>query len=47
MVGDRSHPDGAAVEHGIATLLQPTLRDPQHRRLHLVAAFCGCGDMPT
>ena len=47
IVGDRSHPDGAAVEHGIATLLLPTLRDPEHRRLHLVAALCGCGDMPT
>jgi HAD superfamily hydrolase (TIGR01549 family) len=41
MVGDRSRPDGAAVELGIATLLLPPLVHPAERRLHLVSALCG------
>jgi HAD superfamily hydrolase (TIGR01549 family) len=41
MVGDRSRPDGAAVELGIATLLLPPLAHPAERRLHLVSALCG------
>jgi len=41
MVGDRSRPDGAAVELGIATLLLPPLVHPSERRLHLVSALCG------
>ena len=41
MVGDRSRPDGAAVELGIATLLLPPLDDPGERRLHHVTALCG------
>jgi FMN phosphatase YigB (HAD superfamily) len=36
MVGDRSRPDGAAVESGITTLLLPTLRAVEDRRLHKV-----------
>jgi FMN phosphatase YigB (HAD superfamily) len=40
MVGDRSRPDGAAVELGIATLLLPPLAHPSDRRLHLVPALC-------
>jgi len=40
MVGDRSRPDGAAVELGITTLLLPPLTDPSERRLHLVRALC-------
>jgi len=40
MVGDRSRPDGAAVELGIATLLLPPLTHPSDRRLHLVTALC-------
>ena len=36
MVGDRSGPDGAAVEHGITTLLLPPLRSVEDRRLHRV-----------
>jgi FMN phosphatase YigB (HAD superfamily) len=40
MVGDRSRPDGAAVELGIATLLLPPLAHPADRRLHLVPALC-------
>ena len=38
MVGDRPRPDGAAVEHGITTLLLPSLRDEQDQRLHHVLA---------
>jgi FMN phosphatase YigB (HAD superfamily) len=41
MVGDRSAPDGAAVESGITTLLLPTLAGPDDRRLHHVLALCG------
>ncbi|TFV86158.1 HAD family hydrolase [Blastococcus sp. CT_GayMR16] len=41
MVGDRSRPDGAAVESGITTLLVPPLTGPEDRRLHLVLALCG------
>jgi len=44
MVGDRSRPDGAAVEVGIATLLLPPLTDPAERRLHHVLALCGAAD---
>lgn len=40
MVGDRSGPDGAAVEHGVPTLLLPSLRQVTQRRLHLVVALC-------
>lgn len=43
MVGDRSRPDGAAVESGIPTLLLPPLRSVHDRRLHLVLALCGTG----
>jgi FMN phosphatase YigB (HAD superfamily) len=43
MVGDRSRPDGAAVESGIPTLLLPPLRSVDDRRLHLVLALCGMG----
>jgi FMN phosphatase YigB (HAD superfamily) len=41
MVGDRSRPDGAAVESGIPTLLLPPLRSVDDRRLHHVMALCG------
>lgn len=40
MVGDRSRPDGAAVEQGITTLLLPPLTDTSDRRLHHVTALC-------
>jgi len=40
MVGDRSGPDGAAVEHGITTLLLPPLRSVEDRRLHRVMQLC-------
>jgi FMN phosphatase YigB (HAD superfamily) len=40
MVGDRSLPDGAAVEVGIATLLLPPLRGTGDRRLHRVLDLC-------
>ena len=40
MVGDRSRPDGAAVEAGLTTLLLPPLRDVHDRRLHRVTALC-------
>lgn len=43
MVGDRSRPDGAAVESGIPTLLVPPLRDPTDRRMHHVVKLCGTG----
>jgi FMN phosphatase YigB (HAD superfamily) len=39
MVGDRSERDGGAVRLGIPTLLVPTLRLPQDRRLHLVGGL--------
>jgi HAD superfamily hydrolase (TIGR01509 family) len=38
MVGDRPDRDGGAVAIGMPTLLVPTLRGPQDRRLHLVAS---------
>ncbi len=41
MVGDRSRPDGAAVESGITTLLLPPLRAVTDRRLHKVLRLCG------
>lgn len=40
MVGDRSRPDGAAVENGITTLLLPPLRNAHDARLHKVLALC-------
>jgi FMN phosphatase YigB (HAD superfamily) len=40
MVGDRSRPDGAAVERGITTLLVPPLRGTGDQRLHRVVALC-------
>ena len=40
MVGDRSHPDGAAVECGITTLLLPRLQASGDERLHMVLALC-------
>ena len=40
MVGDRSRPDGAAVESGIATLLLPPLSRTDDQRLHLVLSLC-------
>lgn len=41
MVGDRSHPDGGAVEVGLTTLLLPQLRSVDDRRLHHVLRLCG------
>ena len=41
MVGDRSHPDGPAVEQGITTLLVPPLLSVKDCRLHQVLALCG------
>ncbi len=41
MVGDRSRPDGGAVEAGLTTLLLPPLTSVTHRRLHHVPALCG------
>lgn len=43
MVGDRSGPDGAAVEQGITTLLLPPLREVGQRRLHRVLALATSG----
>jgi FMN phosphatase YigB (HAD superfamily) len=43
MVGDRSRPDGAAVESGITTLLLPPLRDVTERRLHKVLSLSAGG----
>jgi FMN phosphatase YigB (HAD superfamily) len=43
MVGDRSRPDGPAVEQGMTTLLVPPLRNVEDRRLHRVPALCGLG----
>ena len=40
MVGDRSRPDGAAVEQGITTLLLPPLRRVSERRLDKVLGLC-------
>jgi FMN phosphatase YigB (HAD superfamily) len=39
-VGDRSGPDGGAVEHGLITLLLPSLTGVDDRRLHAVTALC-------
>jgi FMN phosphatase YigB (HAD superfamily) len=39
-VGDRSGADGGAVEHGLVTLLLPTLTGVEDRRLHAVTALC-------
>jgi FMN phosphatase YigB (HAD superfamily) len=47
MVGDRSRPDGAAVELGLATLLLPPLLHPADRRLHLVRVLCGGAEPPA
>lgn len=44
MVGDRSRPDGAAVEQGITTLLLTPLRSVEDRRLHQVLALCDAHD---
>ncbi|MFE6736985.1 HAD family hydrolase [Microbacterium sp. NPDC057650] len=33
MVGDRAHPDGGAVEHGMTVLLVPPLQSPEDQRL--------------
>lgn len=41
MVGDRSRPDGGAVEVGITTLLLPPLLSVHERRLHTVLRLCG------
>jgi len=41
MVGDRSRPDGGAVEVGITTLLLPPLRSVQDCRLHHALRLCG------
>ena len=41
MVGDRSRPDGAAVEAGLTTLLLPPLTSTHNRRLHRVSMICG------
>ena len=41
MAGDRSRPDGAAVELGIPTLPLPPLAHPSERRLHFVTTHCG------
>ncbi len=41
MVGDRSVPDGGAVEHGIPAILPP-LRSRGDERLSLVLAAAGC-----
>ncbi len=40
MVGDRSGPDGGAVEAGLTTLLLPPLRTVSDRRLHHVLTLC-------
>ena len=44
MVGDRSRPDGPAVELGIVTLLLPPLTSRADRRLHHVRALACPGD---
>jgi FMN phosphatase YigB (HAD superfamily) len=41
VVGDRPGPDAGAVEHGLTTLLLPTLTGVGHRRLHHVTALSG------
>ncbi len=41
VVGDRSGPDGAALDAGLTTLLLPPLTGPRDRRLHHVRAICG------
>lgn len=40
MVGDRSRPDGAAVDAGLTTLLLQPLRSVDDCRLHHVTALC-------
>lgn len=40
MVGDRSVPDGGAVEAGLTVLLLPPLRSVDERRLHRVLDLC-------
>jgi HAD superfamily hydrolase (TIGR01509 family) len=40
MVGDRSRPDGAAVELGMVTLLLPPLANPRDCRLQHVVTLC-------
>lgn len=40
-VGDRSGPDGGAVEHGMMTLLLPPLNSPEDTRLDAVARLLG------
>lgn len=47
MVGDRSGPDGPAVEQGITTLLLPPLEHPGQRRLHHVLALVGHASAPS
>lgn len=41
MVGDRSRPDGGAVEVGVTTLLLPPLQRVHELRLHTVLQLCG------
>lgn len=41
VVGDRSSPDGGAVDVGVTTLLLPPLRSVQECRLHTVLRLCG------
>lgn len=43
MVGDRSGPDGAAVEYGLTTLLMSRLASVDQRRLHRVVALVDAG----
>lgn len=40
MVGDRSIPDGGAVEAGLSALLLPPLREVTQQRLHRVLDLC-------
>lgn len=47
MVGDRSGPDGGAVEVGMPTLLLPTLINVGQRRLDLAARVLGVPVVPT
>jgi FMN phosphatase YigB (HAD superfamily) len=47
MVGDRSGPDGPAVEQGITTLLLPPLTSPEDHRLDLVTTLCGIAASST
>lgn len=43
MVGDRSVPDGGAVEAGLSALLLPPLREVTDQRLHRVLDLCPPG----